>query len=731
VGVAEVLLVAKSSDFENADYLDIRPLLAGAGVHDFELIEIFETAKLRQALPAARLVILTSGVLGDTAFCQALNGELAPAWQAALQGDCSVLILSQLLFAMTGAQLPGVPAELGITAVVRPEGEPKSAGRLGPAPHAAGHQASVLPVPVDYARLNTLALESSLQGLYWHWWTPEQPELWRTIVTDVTCADKRGLVLEHAKSDGRSRIILSSIALDRIRDTELLTNLLQLCIGGPFTVGFIDNESTSLASGMMVSSLQRAGERVFVYDAANPADLNLAALAISSGIHDSLLIAPSVPQPVLDDLSPVVQAHSSTGQLRVIRVTGVEPARNAASIHVAERGTTAQFDDGLAQIRWQLAAGLIGQSIFDTAKVLRVFSEVDASVFDRQDWARLAADLKNRVRPDGTFESPAVPTAAFVYVASVILRHHSDTQLRRALEKSLAWLLSALPGETRSNLKRSAVYLGKAEQLGTRLPAEFWDQAGLWAVGAESPRDELSLLEVALERGDDATARRHIDVLLQNLDDPALSAPGDRCDLLMALTRASASNAERLSNDDDDASGRLSSAITRLANELIQHETSAGTGASLPILARRAAALELYSRTVAVPTAAIVGMLSSARSAALARQRWNDAVTFATEARSAVTTAPAEQKKLRRSVSALRYQQRFSRLLILLLAIVAAGSSVLLFYAVESDLTRLSAAWTSVTSNWGVLSGLITLSMSLIAWAVYAVRDQPKGESVS
>ncbi len=722
--MSRVLLIAKSSEFENADYLDIRPLLADAGVDHYDLIETFDTATLRDRLPAATLVIVTSGVFGDAEFRRALNNELAPAWQSAVRGECSFLILSQLLLAASGEDLPAMPDDLRITPSVRPPDEPKAAGRLGPPLASAVHQASVLPVVVDYDALTARALASSLQGLYWHWWTPKHPELWRTIVTDQAQGGERPLVIEHVKNDGRSRIVLSAIALDRIRDPELLANLIQLCSGGEYNVGLIDGAAGSISSGMMVSSLRRAGERVFAYDAEDPEQVALAVASIGNGVHDSILISPSVPESVVRELEPHLQTACATGRLRLLQITDVSPAANAVHLTVTERGTTAEFDNTLARSRWQLSAGLIGQSIFDTAKVLKVVSEVDPGLFVTHDWSNLTAELTSRVRPDGTFESPAVPTSAFVYVAAVILQGSENKELRRALVKSLEWLLPTLAGETRSNVIRSAVYLTKARLLGAPIPADFFERLGGSARLAETARDDLNLLEIALDRDDGVAVNHHLGLVLVALDDPTVSAPGDRADLLMAFTRVHARDAGAANTADAQL---VSSAITQLANEITTIARQGNHAGSFPTSARLAAALELYSRTVAVPTAAIVAMLSTAHTETQSRTRWDDAVTFATTARAAVTAAQGEQKKLRRSVATLRFQHRFSRLLILILAIVAVGASVLLFYAVEPDFGRLATVWGKFTANWGVLSGLITLTTTLVAWVLFSFRDRPKG----
>lgn len=741
--MANVLVIAKSSEFENADYLDVRPLLVEAGVRDFELVELFDVARLRETIPRARFIIMVSGVLGDRDLRVALNGELSDVWHGAVTGDCSILIFSQLLLAGSGEGVPGLPDQLRIRPVARPGTEPKSQGRIAAARTSGGHQFSLLPEQVDFARLNQRALDSSLQGLYWHWWQPERDELWKTLVTDADSDDSRPLVLEHLKPGGRSRIMLSSIALDRIRDDQLLTNLIQLGLGGDYNVGLVDSKLSSLSTGMIISSFRAAGMRVFVYDAHDEIAMRHAAVAIAGGVHDAVVVTPDVPTEVMARLDPHCVELVESGRLRVLRIAHVDPAQHTAQLEVAERGSTDGFEDRLAQARWVLSRGLIGQSIFDTAKVLGAFLDLEPTIFQGQDWSALTSDLLERVRPNGSFEGPAVPTAAFVFVASVILGESRDIDLRLAVTSSTEWLVSALAGESTSNLARSAVYLVRAQQRGLAVPDALRpDALARHIVGSGSleskvgfaerllrPRERLNLLQVDIERDHTARATRLALELIPDVADGELAGPGGQADTLMALLAVHRMLSRSPGITDaphQEASREIGEAITGVAASLATQTAGLGIQGSFPLMARVAIALEDYARTVSVPTQAIVGMVRSVHDSSIARQRWDDAIEFSIVARTAVQESRAQQTKLSRTITRLRFQQRYWRSLVLVLAAVSLVSAALLYFIVEPDFSRLPTAWGKLISNWGLLSGIVSVLIPLIAWAVFAGRSREK-----
>lgn len=730
--MTNVLVIGKSSEFENADYLDIRPLLDAAGIQSYELVELFDVPRLREAIPRAQFIIVVSGALGDRDLRVALNGELRDVWNAAVTGTCSILILSQLLLAGSDEEVPGMPDELRLRPVARPNAEPKSKGRIAPAGGADGHQVSLLPTQVDFARLNRRAIESSLQGLYWHWWQPEHEEFWKTLVIDADSRDVRPLVLEHVKPDGRSRIMLSSIALDRIRDNQLLTNLVQLGVGGNYNVGLIDSESSSLSTGMLISSLDSVDMRVFTYDALDESSMRQAASAISAGVHDAVVVSPDVPRDVMTRLEPHCVDLVQAGRLRMLSITDVDASRYSAQFDVAERSSTDGFRDQLAKARWLLTGGLIGQSIFDTAKVLSAFLDVEPTIFRGQDWSALTAELLTRVRPNGSFEGPAVPTAAFVFVASVILGESQDSHLRRAATSSIEWLERTLADETVSNASRIAVYLLKARRRGLTVPASLVSTEHL-ASQVERPRDRLNLLQAGIECNEVAYASQLAIALIPDITGDALAGPGDQADAMMALLavyrmldRAAIENDAIHREVDRQAVG---DSIARVAASLANQAAGMGIQGSFPLMARVAVAQEDYVRTVPVPTSAIVGMLGAARDSSRAQKRWNDAIDFSIVAGNAVQDSRAQQKKLSRTVTRLRFQQRYWRAVVLVLSAISLVSAALLYFMVEPDASRLPTAWGKLISNWGLLSGIVSVLIPLIAWAVFAGRSREKLEN--
>lgn len=729
VAMANVIVIAKSSEFENADYLDVRPILAAAGVDGYHVIELFDVAGLKRSLPQADFILVTSGVFGDEKFVESLQTDLLDEWREAMHGHASVLVLSQLLFAARGLDLPGLDEALAIRPIVRPPWEPKDEGKLAPTSEAIQSQVSWLPESVNYADLNRVALTSSLQGLYWHWWQAKSPELWQTILFDSEQEEIRPLIVQHQKSSAESRIILSAVALDRIRDQQLLVNLIRLCVGGEFSIGYLVKDIDSMESGLMVSSIRGHGERVKTYQVEKSGDLTVLREALSHGLHQSLVVARDVPKSYISEISAMVSGRVSSGSLQIVWMEDFSELDHTLTLKVSAVDNSAQFQDLVASAFWRLSSGLIGQSIFDTAHVMNAILQAEPDALQNQDWSALTKELIERLRPDGIFEGPPVPVAAFIYVASVILGHTSNRELETSRSRSVQWLVEVFDSESTSNQLRIALYLARAEAMPTELRMALERQLKDLKVLDMPIQAQRRYLDLLIHYGDEERVIPLVGAILSKSDDDPTEHSTGIGELLVSLLGARHLLLSRMQSSGGSPEALIDSLnrrVTILGEQVLTELVDSTNKESFPTRVRLAASFERYMRSIAVPTSPLVKILSGSQASAVASQRWAEATDFVAKASNAVKASRDREVKLVRGLRRLRFERRFSRLAIFLLALLGAMSSLLLFFSVEPNFAMLSIAWNKFTENWGFVSGFVAFLIPFATWAFFAFRAGQK-----
>lgn len=704
--MTEILIIANPVELEHLSYADPRPLLGEAGFFDTRLVAAGDIAGIQSALGEVRLIILASNSLKERRLRDALVEELQPAWTAALERGCSLMVLHQLGLTQASEPVPGLPEGLGVTPVIRPRTEMASAGWLEPTALGTRHPAALLPTGVDFPLLNERARGSGPGGLYWHYWEPANPELWRVLVTDRD-APTRSLLMEHRLDRGTGRVIVSSIPLDWIRSQQLLPNLVSVCLTGDLDVAVLDDTDSSLAMSHVLQAVSDRGHSAYVYSANDDRERARLAASLNAQMHRSLLVSGDVQGDSYADIQGAVSRRVDEGTLRVLKMPrfGEPPV---VSLTSKERRSSDLLEESIARLRIELAQGMAEGSIWSTVDSLTALSRFYPESVQTVHLGRAVQAAQIRVIAD-SYDETFVPTAAFAW-----LRSRVDDAAGPSTGRVLRWLEQARPKQDAADHLRAAALLLRAGLL----PQDWKTSVAKTLSDGTSGLSELETLtrvECAMLT-EHPELDRYVDTILESLDSPVWEIAGCRADLILALLEYLESHP----SDDDTA------AVYRAVSSLVARMRSRRplSGETLGTTIKYAVALAAYDDSIGLPTDAVVDALVQDHGAVRDRQRLVDTMQFAEFARRKVSDLEDEVQSLQVELRAVRRNSLWIRPVLSMTLLAACGLAILLAGSLTGTRVGGAAMWDSLAASKDFyLTLFLAVTTGLAGWTVKGWRD--------
>lgn len=708
--MTKIAVLAKSSDFENASYLDLRNVFEKLD-WGLTFFEISDLPSVRLAISQAKLVIFTTGVLANTELRDYLEGPLKPEILAFLNKGNSFLILSQLLMSQEQIPIRFLPRNLEVSPVTRPTTENRSGGKFS-ASSKRPQQSLLFPKFVDLDSLEKTALESELGGLYFHHWKTELPENWTPIIVDAHQPD-RCLVLEHVDPNSSGRVILSALPLERLGATDLLGNLIDSCMAGTRHCAYLvaNKESLTKDEVQVMAGLYAAGVEPAVYELSQ-LKTESTFLAIRSGVHGTVLVSASVDLAIFEKLSTELTEETRSGLLLLIRLS-----LSSYSSRFEFKGRESSEREQLARsrLRIDVEKGLYGHSLFDTVRMLMAARSSQGPETIDAPAPQLVAELMSRVGSDGVFEGSIVAVSAFLTLASLIKDPLDAKDLSGTVKKTYGWLDNQIHRASESDFLRSAWLLQNTGSL-----SKIWNTQLVTMLDKSDPLrfSGFDLLNAArLSLGIRSSKLEPILVkLLFSTADEVWDAGAVRADLLTFLLEARESKA--LSSEIEIA---VDEAISKNVVKISRLDIEGLLEKNFPVGFRFAMAIEKFHTSGNAGVTSLAKLVSSRGIYSTGLAKVEDALNFASKTskseKAMFRDFLEEQSKRKLAV----FELAFSRLAIGILAVVTFMALVFLYFADRQRSIDGARVWRDIWQSWPVIAAFLGTVTSLVTWTLRAL----------
>jgi hypothetical protein len=710
---SSVLIVVNSSELEHLSYADPRPALIAEGIEDVTLIIASDVDGITRHLLDSRtkVLVFASNSLRDPQLHGALSGELGAHVERHLDRGGGLLCLHQLRRTHELEWLP--PALFGSEIILapRPRTERGSQGRAEMTGDGRVHPILNFPASIDISALNRNAAESGPSGLYWHSIELKEPEKWSVLVSDAE-HNARALIVER-RFLLAGRVVFCSIQLDRIRSTQLLSNLIRYLRDGPYRIGMVRHmDDNSLALDELWQTLSRQSTAAYVHELHMPADTAPLRWAIASGMHSSLVLAPGchttqLPGAVTESLIEEVRR----GRLRVLEIGDASGYGDDFCFTVVsrERDSIAMVRSAVSRMRLAIATGLADGSLWATYEGLSCLEDLDDG------WTSSADDLgpvlKDADRRDigGSYDETFVATAALAWIRS---RVHGPKAA--GVRACVTWLRSRQHRESPADTFRVATMLSYAGALPNSWRISVAEALDVHAKKTDElfELDLLACLNCALAIGS-STAEVLAAALAARVRRGTWIEISTTADCVSALVRVLATGVG------DQRGTVIREAALVGARYLHERLANVGdmTAVSCATHARAAAALYRFDQIVGVSVGALVDAVIGAVEEGTSRdtaQSYNEAMKSARDAiQFSESRRVAAENRYRTAARLARWHK---------VAIAAACYAVYLAGAVVVAVANearpgLAPAWHSLTGNIEVHVGLLlAITGPLVAW---------------
>lgn len=706
----KIAVLAKSSDFENASYLDLRSVFQKLN-RDFTFFEISDLTSVRRAISESKLVIFTTGVIANNELRDYLEGPLKPEILAFLDKGNSFLILSQLLMSQENIPIRFLPRNLEVSPVSRPASENRSEGKFS-ASSQRPQQSLLFPKFIDLASLEKAALESELGGLYFHHWKTELPENWTPIVVDAHQPD-RDLILEHVDPSNRGRVVLSALPLERLGATDLLGNLIESCIAGTRHCAYLvaNKEIITKDEVQVVAGLFAAGVEPAMYELSQ-LETDSTFLAIRSGVHGTVLVSESVDLAIFEKFSTELAEETRSGLLLLIRLS---LSSDSSRFEIQGRESSERGQLARARLRIEVEKGLYGHSLFDTVRMLMAATSSQGPETIDAPAPQLVAELMSRVGSDGVFEGSIVAVSAFLTLASLIRDPLDAKELSGTVTKTHRWLDRETHRASESDFLRSASLLQNTGQL-----PKSWNAQLVTMLDKSDPLrfGGFDLLNMArLSLGIRSSKLEAILVkLLFSTADEVWDAGAVRSDLLTFLleVRARASLSSEIAIAVDEAISKNVVKISRLDIEDLLAK-------NFPVGFRFAMAIEKFHISGNAGVAALAKLVSNRGINSTGLAKVEDALNFASKTskseKAMFRDLLEEQSKRKLAV----FELASSRLAIGILVVLTFMALVFLYFADRQSSIDGAGVWRDIWQSWPVIAAFLGTVTSLVTWTLRAL----------
>ena len=641
--MGEVLFVGSALELEHLSYANPSKVLNAIEGHRGTVIADDETEDLFHRLPSVSALVFGSNALRSTSLMTELRSDrFQTRLREYLGRGGGLMIMHQLSRSHEDPiALDFLPADLIARAIRRPSAESPGEGALSPV-GLEMHESLLLPAGVELESVISSLRTTGANGLYWHWWEPDDSEQWRIVLEDPS--KRRGLVLEHLPREVGGRIILCALPLDWIDDQALLANLIHLTAVGNLDVAVLrSHEQSSIELVDIRTELEAEGYATLVYTTM-PESLFRLKSSLLEGMHRALLVHDDVIAEH-SDLLVEVEARVAAGTLRVLAI----PRERHKPLKLWTNETS--FSDD-----WET---MQGKFLFDFERGhpdLGVWGSVDGLWATRQTTGHrdrcvdLVRRLSGRVQ-SGSIDSTVVPTAMYVWLLN---------EAGRPTEPSLRWLKKALPGQRAGDVLRIGVWLNRAGLLDSETRRACSNKL-LSLSGSDSPQDILAGLQYASE-----TADEHGSFLAQLppvMDESLWNVGSSRVDLLECLLALS-KKTEIL----DQSHLRRVAEVAMVVRTEFNSQSKSGV---IPQL-KAARVLADYEREHALPTkGAVTAVIGNLRQPGPGRQ-WaaTETANFTRELRSELAVTMAEIARWRRKAELARLRAKLLRPLVAVLVLL-------------------------------------------------------------
>lgn len=717
---AGILVVVNPSEVEHLSYADPRRVLTDAGIENVSLVTAADVAGIRRGLeePSTKALILASNSLRDKQLVTALGGDLGLRVQDLLDRGGGVLCLHQLRLAESADWLPPCLMGKEIQLVPRPRSELGSQGSASATDEGARHPALNFPDAVDVDLLNHQVGQSGPRGLYWHFISLVEQEKWSVLLRDRRSSDKRPLLVER-RFMSAGRLVFCSIQLDRLTGSCFFPNLVRYLRDGPYRIGLVRTiDDTSIAMDEVRRTLARRSAAVFTHRPATPADIATLHWAVTSGMHNSLVLAPGCRVDELSgDVADLIAERVRSGRLRVVEIGDRAKDDDESSFRVVsmERESVQLLRSAASRMRLAVSAGLADGSLFATFEGLHSIGSLeDGWSFRPRDLQRAVADA-NRRDIDGSYDETFVATAALAW-----LRRRATGKTDASVRASVAWLESRRHHETTADVLRAGTTLAYARVLPKNWRADMNERLTTMTrdTGALYELDLLACLKAALALDNPAVPIYAV-ALAERMRDGAWVEPATTSDCVSSLVQALAAQ----------TSGPAAESIRQAAIIGAQYlrETLTGLATTTTIgsatQARAAAALYRFDAIVGISVEALFDATSGAAAKGAIRDavaQYDEAVTSARE-----VIASYEQRltDLTDRYRATMRLGRWHRIVVAVACYVVYVAAATLVGTASADRAGLLAAWERTVSQPEVhIALLLAMTASLAQWVARGWR---------
>ena len=699
-----VSVVLKSSDFENARYLDLRHVFQAAVGTTVTYVETTDSVAFLRALESSRLIVISSGALSDAAFSETLSLEKHQVKRFLDSGN-SLLILSQLLLATNQVELDFLPQELGFLSLKRPSGEDTYQGTLV-APGVS--QAFWIPNSISATKLADACTKSELGGLYFHYWKPLFPENWTQLLIAESEGEDRPLLIQHENASTGSQIILSSLALDRIGAADFLKNLIELCLYGHKTVAIIAASSHDTDALHIQNLMSFEGVQAQQFQMTDSTAHHVIQ-TLKSGIHPTVILSHHLEARHRHEIEVELAESISSGKV-LLGTFRDEGEWSLVALNGKDDSTL--YRSAMANFERELSKGLYSQSLFDTLRMALVHVEGTVPKGQLASSPALVQALLKRVGANSVFSGSVVAVAAFVSLVDLMSITEDEPRLRASRNASAHWLEKNFEGLSPSDSVRSLSLLSRSNSLSGKIKSLALNVAQL-------PNSEFSDVADLLNL---AFLRHHLNLeidanLLTSItsreSEEYWDAGAMRADLVLLLLKLASK-----SEGNPTAGSDLTSFIARQAERLVASDIHRQLQQNFAVGYRNLAAYMTYRGQISAGAVYVEQFAQLRQKQALATRQIDNFQSFASDIRRSHNEILTELLSERASRKRLTGERFFARLAILGLSLTAFLSTSLLFFSQQRLKFDLSVDLEELFSNWGLITAIAGTALSLGAWAL-------------
>lgn len=435
--VYKVCLVQNQNEMFHYEFADNRRMLKNINI-DFIMYTSSNIEDLLIDIEDEEFdcIVLSTNSLNDLSICALIESEdFRIKLEKYLNKGKGLLIFSHLKFAEEEKAFTFLPKGYGTIRVKEKKNENSYSGDISIPEYYNDISIFAFPNRINIEEIKEKSANSkNIQGLYWHYLTSDDDNLWENIIVDNSCVPTRSLVLKSK----RKNVIISSLLLDWQKHSELFYNFIVNSVSNENYVGIITtNEDNDISYKFLIETLNSNKMYTKIYDFEK--DKNLLYSNIEANIHNFLILSPSI---TYDQLMKDnrIKDLSKGKDINILAMKNQNISNNF-SMYGSRNSILKYQVDVEYFIQKELIGGYIENSFWKTVDILQVMYSLSDNFNDRYMSNKIKKTLLkiDEHNNNGSYDDTFGATCAKLWVLI-----HCDPSNSNSIDKTLEWIKNRL-----------------------------------------------------------------------------------------------------------------------------------------------------------------------------------------------------------------------------------------------------------------------------------------------